>query len=156
MLIELGWHMIRLLLPNGSKAECEDGAAVVALARRWREEHSLPIAALRLGGELVDLTGDLADGAEVEMVGVGSEAGLEILRHSTSHVLALAVGRLFEGVKFGIGPAIEGGFYYDFDVPDGLREEDLPRIEEEMRRIVAEDLPFERVGLSLKAARAEM
>jgi len=148
--------MIRVLLPDGSKAECEDGPALVALARRWREEHSLPIAALRQGGELVDLAAELADGAEVEMVGVAGEAGLEVLRHSTSHVLALAVGRLFEGVKFGIGPAIEGGFYYDFDVPDGLHEEDLPRIEEEMRRIVAEDLPFERVELSLSAARAEM
>jgi threonyl-tRNA synthetase len=130
-----------------------DGAELVGLARQWREKGGAPVVALRLAGELRDLPGPVPDGAEVELVAVGSEAGLEVLRHSTSHVLALAVGRLFPGVKFGIGPAIEAGFYYDFDVPGGLREEDLPRIEEEMRRIVAEDLPFQRTEVSLAEAR---
>ncbi len=145
-----------VLLPDGSREECADRGGLLALAERWRQKHGLPVVALRRDRQFLDLTADLGDAAEVEMVDAQSEVGLEVLRHSTSHVLALAVGRLFEGVKFGIGPAIEGGFYYDFDIPDGLHEEDLPRIEEEMRRIVAEDLAFERVELSLKEARAEM
>jgi len=72
---------------------------------------------------------------------------LETLRHTTSHVMAHAVVRLFPGVKLAIGPPIEGGFYYDFDFPDGITEDDLPRIEAEMRKIVQEDIPLVRVEL---------
>lgn len=148
--------MIRVRLPDGSVQEHAGGEGLLEVARRWRREHGLPVVALRRDGEVLDLTAPLGDGVEVELLTPESEAGLEVLRHSTSHVLALAVGRLFEGVKFGIGPAISDGFYYDFEVPGGLREEDLSRIEEEMRRIVAEDLPFERMELPVEAAREEM
>ena len=65
------------------------------------------------------------------------------LRHSTAHVMAEAVQSLFPDVKFGIGPAIENGFYYDFDLPEALKEEDLEAIEARMREIIASDLPFE-------------
>jgi threonyl-tRNA synthetase len=78
---------------------------------------------------------------------------METIRHSLSHVLAAAVERLFPGVKLGIGPAIENGFYYDFDLATPLTDEDLPKIEKEMRRILKEKLPFERETLSLDAAR---
>ena len=145
--------MIRVRLPDDSTMERRDASELVGLARQWRERGGAPVVALRSAGELRDLPAPVLDGAEVELVAADSEAGLEVLRHSTSHVLALAVSRLFPGVKFGIGPAIEGGFYYDFDVPGGLREEDLPRIEEEMRRIVAEDLSFQRTEVSPAEAR---
>ncbi len=148
--------MVQVHLPDGSTRECDGSDCLLELARAWQRERGLPVVALRRDGQLADLRAPVPAGAEVELVAADSEAGLEVLRHSTSHVLALAVQRLFEGVKFGIGPAIEGGFYYDFDVPDGLKEEDLPRIEEEMRRIVEEDLPFQRTEPTREEARKEM
>ncbi|NLG78420.1 MAG: threonine--tRNA ligase [Firmicutes bacterium] len=81
-------------------------------------------------------------------VDLGTEEGREILRHSTAHVLAQAVKRLFPEVKLAIGPAIENGFYYDFDKPEPFTIDDLGRIEEEMRKIVAEDLPIVREEIS--------
>jgi len=148
--------MIHVLLPDGSTRECSQSSQVLELAREWRAEHGVPVVALRRQGVLMDLSAQIPDDAEVELLSAESEAGLEVLRHSTSHVLALAVRRLFEDVQFGIGPAIQDGFYYEFNVPDGLREEDLPRIEEEMRRIVEEDLPFERLEVSPAEARSVM
>jgi len=79
---------------------------------------------------------------------------LALTRHSMSHVMAAAVRRLFPDVKFAIGPSIEDGFYYDFDLPHSLTEEDLPEIEEEMRKIIAEDVPFERSEISREKALA--
>ncbi|RKY28338.1 MAG: hypothetical protein DRP61_01865 [Candidatus Omnitrophota bacterium] len=71
-----------------------------------------------------------------------TKEGLEKLRHSCSHIMASAVKRLFPQAKLGIGPSIENGFYYDFDIPQGLKEEDFPKIEEEMKKIIEEDYPF--------------
>ncbi|MDD5382289.1 MAG: threonine--tRNA ligase [Candidatus Margulisbacteria bacterium] len=80
------------------------------------------------------------------------EIDLEVLRHSTSHVMAHAVQELFPGVKLGIGPAIENGFYYDFDLPEQLTPEDLPKIEEKMREIIKKEHKFERVEMDKKKA----
>src|SRR5207237_2179700 len=77
---------------------------------------------------------------------------LETMRHSAAHVMAAAVTRLFPGTKLGVGPAIENRFYYDVEVPGGITLDDLPRIEEEMRRIVAEHEPFEREDVAIDAA----
>jgi threonyl-tRNA synthetase len=79
-------------------------------------------------------------------------ADLETMRHSTAHVMAAAVQRLWPEAKLGVGPAIENQFYYDIDVPESITPEDLPRIEEEMRHIVAEGHPFEREELSIEGA----
>ena len=94
----------------------------------------------------VDLSSPLADGAEVAIVTADSDAGREVLRHSTAHVLAQAVLRLWPGAKYAIGPVIENGFYYDFELPGGAHfsDDDLARIETEMRAIMAEDQPFVR------------
>ncbi|MDK1032185.1 MAG: threonine--tRNA ligase, partial [Planctomycetia bacterium] len=81
---------------------------------------------------------------------------LQTLRHSAAHVMAQAVGRLYKGVKFGIGPAIENGFYYDFDLAERLSDSDLQHIEEEMVKIIAEAAPFERSEMSIDDAKAEM
>ncbi|MFH1083442.1 MAG: threonine--tRNA ligase [Pseudomonadota bacterium] len=102
------------------------------------------VVAVKVNGELQDLSSMIATGAELEPVYLDSEEGLQILRHSTSHVMAMAVKALFPGVKVTIGPAIEHGFYYDFDYDRPFREEDLPDIEEKMREIVNADLPFTR------------
>jgi threonyl-tRNA synthetase len=104
--------------------------------------------AVRLDGELRDLSAVPETDAAVEPIDPSSDEGLHVLRHSTAHVLAQAVCRLNPGAKYAIGPPIENGFYYDFDLPEPLTPEDLPRIEEEMRAIVAADQPFVREELS--------
>ena len=88
----------------------------------------------------------LPDGAKVSIVTADSDAGREVLRHSTAHVMAQAVRRLWPGAKYAIGPVIENGFYYDFELPDGAHfsDDDLERIEAEMRDIIPEDQPFVR------------
>lgn len=80
---------------------------------------------------------------------------IEILRHSTSHVLASAVLEMFPEAKFGVGPAIENGFYYDFDLPRTLIPEDLPLLEEKMKEIIKKDFPFERAEISTEKARKD-
>ena len=105
--------------------------------------------AARVDGEEWDLGRPLPDGAEVAIITADTEAGRHILRHSTSHVLAQAVTQLFPGAKFTIGPAIEDGFYYDFDLPDGrtFSDDDLAVIEARMREIIKADQPFVRSEL---------
>ncbi|MBW1921965.1 MAG: threonine--tRNA ligase [Deltaproteobacteria bacterium] len=110
------------------------------------------IVAVRINGESRDLSTLLEKEARLEPIYLDSEEGLQILRHSTSHVMALAVKELFPGVKVTIGPAIEDGFYYDFDYERPFREEDLPRIEEKMWEIIREDLPFIRKVVPVKDA----
>jgi len=102
------------------------------------------VVAAKVNGVLQDLSSALEDGAELAPVYLQSEEGVEILRHSTSHVMAMAVKELFPGVKVTIGPAIENGFYYDFDYERPFREDDLPAIEEKMKEIIQADLSFAR------------
>ncbi len=102
-----------------------------------------PVAA-RLNGQVLDLQTPLEGGGLVEWIGLSSESGVEVMRHSTSHVMAQAVQSLFPGVKVTIGPAIREGFYYDFDVDRPFSLEDLPRIEGMMKEIVDRDLPIVR------------
>jgi threonyl-tRNA synthetase len=106
--------------------------------------------AATVGGTEVDLTTTLHDGDHVSIVTGDTDAGRHVLRHSTAHVMAQAVTQLWPGAKFAIGPPIEDGFYYDFDLPDDARftEDDLERIEARMREIVAADQPFTRSELS--------
>ncbi|MFL5767501.1 MAG: threonine--tRNA ligase, partial [Actinomycetota bacterium] len=104
--------------------------------------------AVRLGGELRDLSSVPEEDVDVEPVDPSSDEGLHVLRHSTAHVLAQAVCRLKPGAKYAIGPPIENGFYYDFELSEPLGPEDLPAIEKEMRAIAASDQPFLREELS--------
>src|SRR5205807_5677600 len=111
--------------------------------------------AARIGDRVVDLSW-VPDGdtAEVQAVTAEDPDGLYVLRHSTAHVMAQAVCDLFPGAKYAIGPPIEDGFYYDFDLDQTLSTEDLPRIEQRMRDIVAGDQPFVREELDRDAALA--
>lgn len=97
---------------------------------------------------MVDLSREVPDGAEIQVLTLEDEEGLEVYRHSTAHLMAQALKRLYPDVKLGIGPVIEDGFYYDVDLPVRLTPEDLPKIEEEMRKIVKENLPIERKVVS--------
>jgi threonyl-tRNA synthetase len=104
--------------------------------------------AARVDGELVDLSFVPNEDAPAEPVRAADADGLHVLRHSTAHVMAQAVCDLFPGARYAIGPPVEDGFYYDFDLPDPLSSDDLPRIEERMREIVAADQPFVHASVS--------
>ena len=110
------------------------------------------VVAVRVNGVLRDLSSPVDLNSELEPVYVHSEEGIEILRHSTSHVMAMAVKELFPGVKVTIGPAVEHGFYYDFDYERPFREDDLPLVEEKMKEIIAADLPFTRKEMKSEEA----
>ncbi|MFI8181531.1 threonine--tRNA ligase [Actinacidiphila glaucinigra] len=114
------------------------------------------VVAARVGGQLKDLAYEVADGDEVEPVGIASEDGLNILRHSTAHVMAQAVQELFPEAKLGIGPPIKDGFYYDFDVEKPFHPDDLKRIEKKMQEIVKRGQRFSRRAVSDDAAREEL
>ncbi|MGH8838750.1 MAG: threonine--tRNA ligase [Jiangellaceae bacterium] len=117
---------------------------------------ALDVIAARVGDDLVDLARVLSDGDRVEPVEIGSVDGRSILRHSTAHVLAQAVQSMFPKAKLGIGPPIENGFYYDFDVPEPFHPDDLKRIEKRMQQIVKERQSFSRRVVSDDQARAEL
>lgn len=102
----------------------------------------------RLNGELLDLDRVVASGGKIEPVYVDSAEGLEILRHSCAHLMAQAIEKLYPGAKFGIGPCIKDGFYYDVDLPEPLTDQDLPLIEAEMRKLAAQAFKLERLEMT--------
>ena len=112
------------------------------------------VVAVRINGVPGDLSTALGEKAELEPIYLHSDEGLEILRHSTSHVMAMAVRELFPGVKVTIGPAIKDGFYYDFDYKRPFKEDDLPLVEEKMHEIIEADLPFTRKEMAVSEALA--
>jgi threonyl-tRNA synthetase len=138
--------VISVQLPDGSKRELTEGTTAIEFAQSIGPRLAKAALIATVDGRQVDLGTSLPDGAEVAIVTSDSDVGREILRHSTAHVLAQAVLRLWPGAKYAIGPVIENGFYYDFELPGGAHfsEEDLGRIDEEMRRIIKEDQPFVR------------
>ncbi len=110
------------------------------------------VVAVEINGQAVDLSTEIDSQAELSPIYMDSEKGLEILRHSTSHVMASAVQSLFPGTKVAIGPAVEDGFYYDFDYERPFKDEDLPKIEEKMNEIIKADLPFVRTEMKSREA----
>ncbi|EFK07957.1 threonine--tRNA ligase, partial [delta proteobacterium NaphS2] len=112
------------------------------------------VVAVKINGVPGDLSAGLGDKTELEPIYLHSDEGLEILRHSTSHVMAMAVRELFPGVKVTIGPAIKDGFYYDFDYKRPFKEDDLPLVEEKMHEIIEADLPFTRKETAVSEALA--
>lgn len=133
-------------LPDGSQRNLEAGATSLDLAAAIGARLAKDALAASVNGELTDLDRPLESGAQVSLVTPASDAGRDVLRHSTAHVLAQAVTRLWPGAHFAIGPAIKDGFYYDFALPGNasFSDDDLPRIEAEMRKIIDEDQPFTR------------
>lgn len=140
--------MIKIVFPDGSLREYADGTdgsdVALSISPRLKKE----AIAVRVGDQLLDMSAPLEDGSAVVFVKIEDPDALEVLRHSASHVMAQAVVRLFPGVKLAIGPSIDSGFYYDFDLENPFSPEDLGKIEAEMERIVKEDLKFERFAMS--------
>ncbi len=139
---------ITVLLPDGTPLELEDGATGLDAAGAIGPRLAKAAVAVVVDGQERDLTRPLHDGASLSVITEDTDAGRHVLRHSAAHVMAQAVLDLFEGSTFAIGPAIEDGFYYDFDIGRSFTPEDVERIEARMEEIVAEDQPFERSELS--------
>jgi threonyl-tRNA synthetase len=131
-------------------------AATVLEAEPGSEPPAGPAIAARINGTLRDLATPLTDGDLIEPVAADSPDGLSILRHSTAHVMAQAVQELFPAAKLGIGPPVENGFYYDFDVPAAFGPDDLKAIEQRMRQIVKQGQRFQRRPVTDDQARAEL
>lgn len=132
--------------PNGRELEIEPGSkAVQALKEIGLAKGSL---AAKVDGRLVDLSCMLSEDCELEPVTFESREGRDVLRHSASHVMASAVKEVFPDVKLAIGPAIDDGFYYDFDKDEPFTPEDLDAIAKKMKEMIKADLPFERLEMS--------
>ena len=137
----------------GAKSEHSVAAGTTA-AELFADDKA--VVAAKVNGVERDLSHVVSDGDEIEPIAIDSPAGRAILRHSTAHVLAQAVQDLYPEAKLGIGPPIENGFYYDFDVPRPFHPEDLERIEKRMREIVKAGQRFSRRVVSEEGARAEL
>jgi len=141
---------VNVKLPDGSQREYPRGVTAAEIAASIGKRLAKDALAAKVDGEWVDLDRPIEHDAAVTIVTPASPDGREVLRHSTAHVMAQAVTDLFPGARYAIGPAIEDGFYYDFELPDGrhFTEDDLGRIEARMREIVAADEPFVREEVS--------
>ncbi len=146
---------ITISLPDGSERELPEGATALDLASSIGKRLAKAAVAAYVDGAETDLTRALPGGSTVAIITEDTQEGRHVLRHSTAHVMAQAVTRLFPGAKFSIGPAIEHGFYYDFELPDGktFNDDDLEAIEAEMRSIMQADQPFVRSEMSMGDAK---
>ncbi len=140
--------MINVTFPDGSVRSYPNGVTVREVAESIGPGLLKAALAGKVDGRLIDLNHRLESDAAVEIVTFPSPEGHEVYWHSTAHVMAQAVQRLFPEARVTIGPPIDGGFYYDFDVPRPFTPEELERIEAEMQKVIAEDQPFERVEVS--------
>ena len=146
--------MASVKLPDGKQLEIEPGAKARDVAEKIGKRLARDAVVAKLDGELIDLDAPLDGGGDFEVVTKDSAEGLEVLRHSTAHAMAQAIVELYPGSKLTLGPPIENGFFYDIEVNGRLTDDDLPRIEERMREIVAQDLPIEREEVSKAEAEA--
>lgn len=146
--------MIQVTLKDGSMREVEQGTTIAGLAATISRGLAKVAVAGKVNDKLKDLCYQLTENAAVEIVTIDSDEGLDILRHSTSHLMAQAVANLFPGTKFGIGPSIAKGYYYDFESEHVFTPDDLISIEKEMNRLVKEKHSFERREVSRAEALA--
>ena len=135
---------IAVTLPDGSQREYPRGTTVLQVARDIGPGLAKAAVAGKVGQDVVDLDTPLEEDCELGILTFDSDEGKSVYRHSVAHIMAQAVKRLYPHAKLGIGPAIKDGFYYDFDINQSLTPDDLETIEEEMKRIISEGVPFER------------
>ncbi|PIC67706.1 threonine--tRNA ligase [Sporosarcina sp. P21c] len=139
---------IHLTFPDGAVKEFEDGVTTEEIAGSISPGLRKSALAGKIGDQLIDLKSPIHADGDISIITPTSDEALEILRHSTAHLLAQAVKRKFPDAKLGIGPTIENGFYYDIDSPTPITAEDLPELEKEMKRIIGENLPIIRHDVS--------
>ena len=149
--------MIKVTLKDGSVREEKDGIAILDLAKSISEGLARMATCAKVDGKVVDLRTNLNKDCMLEILTFESDLdGKKAYWHTTSHIMAQAVKRLFPNVKLAIGPAIDEGFYYDFDTEKTFTDEDKEKIEEEMKKIIKEDLPIEKFTLSKEEALKQM
>lgn len=146
-------EQINIQFPDGNKKAFDKGATTEDIAQSISPGLRKKAVAGKFNGQLVDLTKPLETDGSIEIVTPGSEEALEVLRHSTAHLMAHAIKRLYGNVKFGVGPVIEGGFYYDFDIDQNISSDDFEEIEKTMKQIVNENMKIERKVVSRDEAK---
>ncbi|WP_153721462.1 threonine--tRNA ligase [Sporosarcina cascadiensis] len=144
---------IHLTFPDGAVKEFPNGTTTEDIAGSISPGLRKSALAGKIGDQLIDLKTPIHEDGEISIVTPTSDEALEILRHSTAHLLAQAVKRKFPDAKLGIGPVIQNGFYYDIDSPTPITAEDLPELEKEMKRIIGENLPIIRHDVSREEAK---
>ncbi|HAR4455699.1 TPA: threonine--tRNA ligase [Staphylococcus aureus] len=146
-------EQINIQFPDGNKKAFDKGTTTEDIAQSISPGLRKKSVAGKFNGQLVDLTKPLETDGSIEIVTPGSEEALEVLRHSTAHLMAHAIKRLYGNVKFGVGPVIEGGFYYDFDIDQNISSDDFEQIEKTMKQIVNENMKIERKVVSRDEAK---
>ncbi len=146
-------EQINIQFPDGNKKAFDKGTTTEDIAQSISPGLRKKAVAGKFNGQLVDLTKPLETDGSIEIVTPGSEEALEVLRHSTTHLMAHAIKRLYGNVKFGVGPVIEGGFYYDFDIDQNISSDDFEQIEKTMKQIVNENMKIERKVVSRDEAK---
>ncbi|MEQ8181106.1 MAG: aminoacyl--tRNA ligase-related protein, partial [Smithellaceae bacterium] len=143
---------IKVIYPDKNEAVLPAGTTVKDAIASWNKKALSSTVAAKINGVAVDLSHPLDENASLDLIDIASKEGLSVLRHSISHVMAQAVQDVFPGAKVSIGPAIEDGFYYDFEYKDTFTTEDFEKIEKRMREIVAANHPFIREEISREEA----
>lgn len=146
-------NQINIQFPDGNTKEFDKGTTTEDIAQSISPGLRKKAVAGKFNGQLVDLTRPLEQDGAIEIITPGSEEALEVLRHSTAHSMAQALKRLYGDVKFGVGPVIEGGFYYDFDMDDKVSSDDFDKIEKTMKQIVNENHKIVREVVSKEEAK---
>ncbi|MBI5974211.1 threonine--tRNA ligase [Staphylococcus canis] len=144
---------IKVRFPDGNEKEFDKGITTEEIAQSISPGLRKKAVAGKYNQQLVDLTRPLETDGDLEIITQGSDEALEVLRHSTAHLMAQALKRLYGDVKFGVGPVIEGGFYYDFDMDQKVSSDDFEKIEKTMRQIVDENHKIERKVVSREEAK---
>lgn len=144
--------MITITFKDGNQKTYEKGITIEKVAKDLSSSLKKNSVAGYVNNELYDLNRPILEDSELEIITKDNKEALEVLNHSTAHLMAQAVKRLYKDAKFGVGPAIKDGFYYDIATDHTIREEDLPKIENEMRRIVKEQTDMEREEISKEEA----
>lgn len=146
-------NQINIQFPDGNTKEFDKGTTTEDIAQSISPGLRKKAVAGKFNGQLVALTRPLEQDGTIEIITPGSEEALEVLRHSTAHLMAQALKRLYGDVKFGVGPVIEGGFYYDFDMDDKVSSDDFDKIEKTMKQIVNENHKIVREVVSKEEAK---
>ncbi|HSJ25619.1 MAG TPA: threonine--tRNA ligase [Longimicrobiales bacterium] len=144
---------VNLTLPDGKVIEIPHGGTALDAAQQIGPRLAQAAVGAKLDGRVVDLMTEITEDARLQILTERDPEGLDIMRHSAAHVLATAVRRIYPGAGIGFGPAIEDGFYYDFDVPAPFTPEDIERIESEIGKVIEADDPFERRVVDKEEAR---
>ncbi|HFR4155085.1 threonine--tRNA ligase [Bacillus cereus] len=145
-------QMIEIKFPDGSVKEFVKGITLEEIAGSISSSLKKKAVAGKVNDGLYDLRRNIEENAEVEIITIDSNEGVEITRHSAAHILAQAVKRMYGDINLGVGPVIENGFYYDMDLPSSVNVEDLRKIEKEVKKIINENIKIERVEVSREEA----